>query len=250
MDAAKPVEELGIAALEIHRNHGKAGILHQFDNTVSPGDILDDTALTKRRTILFLLPGADLPGREQGQQMTAGQMLQSGAKAIQAAGRSSGEIVHRDETVRESGNQGQHESRQNLEVRTTGSDEGFENQAVETAVRMVADDNECALGRNPVQLMLRDVIPHSDLIQDGSGKGCAGKTAVFLLDAVEAVQIQGTVEATGRNTTGKTLDSQQVLQFGAVQYVRSRIFHSRFYISAQGEVVDRLVIIPITQVKG
>ena len=53
-------------------------------------------------------------------------------------------------------------------------------------------------------------------------------SAAFVVGREErAVQIQGTVEATGRYTTGKTLDSQKVLQFGMVQYVRSRIFHSR-----------------------
>ena len=208
-------------------NDRETGFPDQFDDIFRPGNVFHDFSVAEGGLVLSFLPGSHFTRREQAQGMLVTDMAQRRADTGDAAGTAAGEIVHRDETVRESGNQGQHESRQNLEIRTTGSDEGLENQTVETAVRMVADDNECAFGRNPGQLMRRDVIPHSDLIQDGSGKGGAGKTAVFLLDAVETVQIQGTVEATGRYTTGKTLDSQKVLQFGMVQYVRSRIFHSR-----------------------
>ena len=69
MDAAKKVEGAGIAAVEIDRNHGKAGSLDEFYYVFGPGLVFDDPPFPDGGALFSLLPGGDFSGREESKGM-------------------------------------------------------------------------------------------------------------------------------------------------------------------------------------
>ena len=190
MDPAQPMEHPGIAPVEIDGDDRKTGLLHQLDDILGPGDVLDDLSRSGRCPVLPLLPGGHFPRREKTQRFPIRNVAEGRPDTGDAARPAGREIVHRDEAVSEARDQGQEKGGQDLVIGTAGADDLAQDHPVDAAVMVVGNRDEAALRRDAVQLLLRNLEGHTHLFQDIGGKRRAFRVTELGVDPVHFVEFQ------------------------------------------------------------
>ena len=173
-----------------------------------------------------LLPGCHLTRREQAQRTSLSDVFQGHPKSIDTPGTGSpSEVVNRKERVFQARDERQDKGRQDLIVRTAGTEHLRQNQPVNSPEMVVGNGDESSRLGNQVQLFRRDIQPDVHFLQDRFGKCRSFLSVNFPVDLIQPMETQDTHETERRTSTPYASESEQVRKFAG----RHQIFSHKLY---------------------
>ena len=111
MNLSQGVEVAGIGAVEVDGNHRQSRLLDELDDIGLPGLVFDGGFVADGRTGIFFLIGGHFARGEEADGAAVGDVPEGGPDAVDAAGvLRPGQVVHREKTFFEIGDQREQES--------------------------------------------------------------------------------------------------------------------------------------------